>query len=324
MIVRLALLALAVLTMSAGCKDWFSKGDPVVTAETSSRIEALRKDEADFLARRDNLRNQRKSISDEKAALAEKRRQVAAAGGDLKAVDDEEQALLAREAELTELEGQLQQNLDQMFSKYEELAAGAGTGDVARREASVAVREKDFGRREDAVGRREAELAKREAELAARERDLAKREKETCGGGVTTIVQAPAAPAGTRYTKRDVEPVLKKARKKMSEKGILRDDLPTTAQGLEKEATSAMADADFGRAKIAADTFLATVEGMKIDRAFISAKIARLNAAIKAQPPAADKRGEVDDLFRGATGDYGDGKFSSANGKLNKILSIIR
>ena len=101
-------------------------------------------------------------------------------------------------------------------------------------------------------------------------------------------------------------------------------DLPAPAQALEKEATAAMAGADFAKAKFAAEQLLAFVESIRIDRNFIAGKIGRLNTTMKSIKLSEVQRKEVDDLFRGATADYGDGKFPSANGRLNKIYALIR
>ena len=53
------------------------------------------------------------------------------------------------------------------------------------------------------------------------------------------------------------------------------------------------------------------------------AKTGRLHAAIKGKNLSSSKRSQVDKLFRGATANYGDGKSSSANRKLNKIYAAI-
>ena len=289
------------------------------SADDVARVDALRREEGDALSRRDELKREREKVAADRAALAEKRKQVVAAGGDVGAVDEEEKALTAREEALGQQEGQLNQKYETLIRQYEEVAAGAGAGnDIARREAAMAVREKDVARREEA-------LAKREGELSDREKDQAKREKEPCGGGgTTTIVQVPAPVKGAKYDKRDVEPVIARARRAMSDKGLLGSDLPAPAQGLEREATSAMAEGDFGRAKFAADQLVATVDSVKVDKGFVAAKIGRLNALMKGKQLDESARKDVDDLFRGATADYGDGKFGAANGKLNKIYSLVR
>jgi hypothetical protein len=305
--------------LGAACKDKSAGETKTVDPDVASRIQKLQAEEGDVLARRDTIAAERKKVAEDRAALHEKRQKILSEGGDVTSVAKEEEALADREAALADEEAQLNTKIDTLLSQYQEMSVAQGAGnDVARREASMAVREKEVARREDAI-------ARREAELASRERAQAQREKETCGTpAVTTIVQAAPPPKGTKYNKRDVEPVLAKARRKMSDKGLLMSDLPAPAQGLEAEATSAMAEGDFGRAKFAAEQLYATVDSMKIDKSFVVAKINRLNSAMKSKQLAAGPRKEADDLFRGATGDYGDGKFSAANSKLNKIYSLLR
>jgi hypothetical protein len=84
-----------------------------------------------------------------------------------------------------------------------------------------------------------------------------------------------------------------------------------------------MAAGDYGRARLAADQLVASIDSVKIDKAFIVAKINRLNVALRSAKLSTDAKAEVDDLFRDATADYGDGKFAGANGKLNRILTAI-
>lgn len=312
------LLGVGLVLVAAACDS--KKADQGVTkasADMAAKAENLKKEEADLVARRDALQRERKKASADRNALAEKRKAVLAAGGDVAAIDQEEAELASRETALSQEQSELDKKVDTLILQYQEYSAGTGE-DMARREAALALREKDLARREE-------KLSEREGELAGRERAQAQREKETCGvPTTTTIVQTVDAPRGSKYNKRDVEPVLKKARSKMSEKGILASDLPAPAQGLEREANEAMEDGDYGKAKLAADQLLATVESVKIDKAFIAAKIGRLNAAIRGKQLDDAKRKEVEELFRAATADYGDGKFTAANAKLNKIWAIIR
>ncbi len=299
-----------------GAKKKAAPTDQAAVADLAAKTEDLKKDEEDVVSRRDELQRARKKISTDRAALQEKRKQVAAAGGDVAAVDKEEADLADREQSLVDQENTLMSKYDALMAKYESLSTPAGTGDkddTARREAGMAVRESSVAKRED-------RLAEREKELADRERELAKREKETCGAGTTTIVQqVPTPPAGSRYTKKDVEPVLQRARRKMAEKGLLGADLPAQASELEKESTAAMAEGDYGKAKFAADQLYATVDAIKIDKAFVSAKIGRLNAAMRGKQLTAEQQ----QLFQGATADIGDGKFAAANAKLNRIYASL-
>jgi hypothetical protein len=178
--------------------------------------------------------------------------------------------------------------------------------------------------REEELARREAALAEREATLAAREREQARREREALAQPPPPPLAPPAPEAGTRYGRKDVEPLLIAARRKMGDKGLLASDLPAPARHLEREAAAAMASGDFARARFAADQLVATVEATSVDRAFVMAKIGRLNASVKAASLSAEARRRIDDLFREATADYGDGKFGAANGSLNRIYDLLR
>ncbi len=279
----------------------------------AGRIEKLQEEEGDVLARRDELTRAREQVSADRAALDEKRKQVAAAGGDLHAVDDEERALLARERKLVAEERELSRKIQALLTGYQEVTTGAAGGrDLGAREAQVAVREKDFARREK-------EVAQREATLAEREKELARRERDTCSAPAVAAAPAP----GARYTRHDIEPLLTSARRKMVDKGLLESDLPAPALGLEREATAALASGDLGRARLAADQLVATIDNVKIDKAFIVAKINRLNAVLKSAKLGDGARRDADDLFRDATADYGDGKFAAANAKLNRIFALM-
>ena len=77
----------------------------------------------------------------------------------------------------------------------------------------------------------------------------------------TTIIQTVDA-KGSQYTKKDVEPLLSKARSEMAKKGLLRSDLPPAAQGLEKEATDAMKKLIQSKARVAEMVKVAKDEGM--------------------------------------------------------------
>lgn len=303
--------ALAALLLASGCKD---SATAATAGPSAERIETLQAEEGHVLARRDALVRERAEVDAEREALDTKRKEVSAAGGDLKALDAETQALAAREARLAGDEARFRTEMDGLLRGYQQAATGATGKDVASREAQVALREKDFARREQS-------LAEREAQLATREREQARHEREVCPApGPATVA---AAPAVSRYSRKDVEPLLSSARRKMSEKGLLASDLPSPVRDLEREAASAMSSGDFARARFAADQLVATVEELKVDKSFIMAKIGRLNGAIKSAKIEEGSRKQADELFRDATADYGDGKFAAANGKLNRIYALL-
>ncbi|MBT8493364.1 MAG: hypothetical protein KJO07_09935 [Deltaproteobacteria bacterium] len=310
------------LVGAPGCKD----GNQAENGEAAAKVPAvddLAGGEDDLLARRDALLAARNRVRKERTDLSEKLREARAKGSDTAELVARADQLEAEEKRISDEEGQLNESLDAFLRErgelLKQLAAQASAQNRAGAVQTVMVsREKD-------LASRESRLAKREAELARREATLAKREKETCGvGGGTTIIQAPASPSGSKYRKRDVEPMLRRARRDMSKKGILQSDLPAAVRALESEATKAMAKGDYGRAHFAAAQLLASVRGIRVNKNFIAAKINRLNRAIKGKKLSASKNGEVTKLFRQATANFGDGRFSTANGRLNKIHALIR
>lgn len=315
---RAAALALVWFAMvgASGCKG-DAEGKAAPSAETLASSEKAAAAEDEILKRRDALLNTRLELRTKRAELAEKRNAIRAEGGDTSEIDKEAQALLDEESGLVDQEKELNVKLDALLSDrramVSALTAGGEAGGAGR-EASVAAREKDMARREQ-------KLAEREAQLAAREESLATKWKDSCAGGgtTTTIVQTIDA-KGSKYTKNDVAPLLQRARAEMDGKGILKGDLPEPVRDLESEATQAMEKGDYGRAHFAAQQLLGNVKAIKIDKAFIAAKIGRLNAAVKGNTlsPA------IEQLFREATENVADGKFRDANKRLNKIFSEMK
>jgi len=178
--------------------------------------------------------------------------------------------------------------------------------------------------RERTVAQREAAMAERERTLASRERELAQREKDTCSGGQPMIIQQVSAPKGGNYTRKDIEPLLGKARAQMAKKGILGSDLGP-ASGLEAESTKAMAEGDWGKAYLAAAQLAATVDAIKIDRGFITAKYSRLNTRVSANKTLDEPtRQQLTDGMKDVLQKYGDGDFTAANRKLNTLSGLVK
>jgi hypothetical protein len=307
------LLLLIAVVLVGGCKD------SQTGAQGKAADPAAIKQQQDLLARRDALLRSRQEIQDEQQKLEVERAALLQSGADTSEVDKKKEALASQEKELATQESAL---LDQFERQLAELSAlrAAGVDQSAR----VAARETAMASREKTVAGREERVAAREATLADRERKLAQRERDTCSAAApATIIQTVDA-KGSKYNKRDVEPVLRRAREAMASKGVLRGDLPAPAQELEREATEGMAQGDYGSAYLAARTLAATVDSIKIDRAFISAKIGRLSQRMKGVKLEGGKQGQVDALFAEATSRYGDGDFASANRKLNQIVAMIQ
>lgn len=305
-------VVLLMVAVAGGCKDKDKKSTGTVVASANAGDEAL-------IARRDALLKSRQSLKDQKEALVAERAKVIQAGGDTAEIDKKVEELQTQEATLSSQESDIVEQL--MEERKTLLAAAQGGTDAA---AQVAVREQGIAGREKTVAAREDRVAQREAEIAAREKALGIREKETCGAGAapTTIIQTVDA-KGSKYDKRDVEPLLKKARGVMGDRGILLSDLPGNVRELEKEATDAMGDADYGRAYLAANQLFKTVSVLPIDKNFIQAKSARISAAAKGKTLDGGTQKQVDDLFSDATSKFVDGDYKGANKKLNAIWSAI-
>lgn len=295
-----SLLILAALFL-VGCKG---KGG----ASAAPDPEAL-KAQQDLIARRDALMQQRQSMETElgtiDADIAEK-----------KAKNEDTADLEKRKSEIeAKLKGQ-DSDLTSLTSKIDQVVAqGGNAANIATREAAMSTREKSVAQREKEFSDRERQIAKREAELAQRERD-------TCGTAAPMIIQAPPAKEGG-YSKSDVGPLLTKAKDLMRKKGILAADLPGGAQGLENAATDAMGSKDWGKAYFAAQQLYAIVDGIKIDRLFIQAKMGRMNRQVMASKVDEATNQQLTAALSEVTSKYNDGNYAAANTRLNALAQQL-
>jgi DNA repair exonuclease SbcCD ATPase subunit len=299
-------LALATMLLAApACKDKDPAPDPA----------ALRAQQA-LIDRRDALLAARKRTQQERNQLQDELRKTVATGGD---TGEMQRKLDALDSELEEQNDQLADELQTLASKISSIAVATD------KTAGVAAREAEVGGREGRLTSREERVAAREKEVAQRERELLVRERETCSAPTTMIVQAPA-PKGSSYSRRDIEALLTRARAAMGQRGILASDLPSYAQGLEREATRSMAEGDTGKAYLAATQLTATAEAVKIDKDFVKAKINRLQKQISAKGGKLDE--ETNKNLGAGISDvmqkWGDGEFAKANAKLNQLYASLR
>jgi hypothetical protein len=314
-----AAFGLGATLVAGGCKK------PVDTAPIVAEAAGLQQHETDLLGRRGALQRERSKLTEARKELTEKRTQLGHDNAGQAALDEEEKQLTQKESELSGEETVINQKLDELLraradlvQKASQAAQGGGGADPLERAAH---REQGVAEREKSIARREADVAEREKSLADREAKQAKREKDTCGGVVqVATVTKVDPPKGLKYSAHDVEPTYKKALKIMHDRGILAADLPPGSSKLVDETREAMKAADFVRAKYAADQLLATVEDIKIDRNFITAKMARLSGAMRGKK--LDKA--VEGLFQEVTANYGDGRFSDANQKINKLFAQLK
>jgi hypothetical protein len=327
---KVSVLALLLcMTAAAGCKENNKRSDEQLKSIEKADRKLMAK-EQQILSRRGALQRERTRIRDKRAAILSKKMALEEQDTEGRAqLEQQESELASVEARLVKqeitLNKKLQSLLDEKSGLVQKLSTDKSGGAremlAARREHSVALREKD-------LSRREADLARRERELARREQALAVRQAKICPGrgGTVQVVHAAAAPTrgGGGSSRKEVEPVFRAALKAMAAKGILTADLPLGVDRMVGEYRHAVAKKDYSQAKFAADQLLSTVRQMRIDRAFIGAKIGRLSAAIKRTPPKPANRAAVDKLFQEATAAYGDGRFLAANRQLNRIYGKLR
>ena len=299
-IARIVVVAWLVVTAGA-CKD---HGDASAAPDP-----AALKAQQDLMKRRDALLEQRQRLESQRTAVLEQIQKAEASGGDTKELAKQRDALTAQ------IDGQSAE-LGQMSDKLSSLSTKLDSA------AEIAVREDRIAQREGRIAAREASLGERERGLAAREEKLAQREKETCGTAPPMIIQT--AKADGKYTKADVQPLLARARATMTKKGVLLADLPGPAQGLEGESTRAMADGDWGKAYFAAAQLLAMVEAVKIDRAFIQAKTARLSTQVKASKLEETANQQLAGVLSDVMQKYNDGNFAAANVRLNALAAQLK
>jgi len=300
------ILMFSAFVLAAGCKG---KSNDANAAPDPAALKA----QQELMAKRDDLMAQQKKLEGERDKIDEEIKAVSATGGDTS-------ELAKKKAQIeTQLEGQ-STDLTSLTSKLDQVvvATSGNAANVATREASMATREKT-------VAGREKDLSDRERQLAQREATLAQREKETCSvAAAPMIIQQVTAPKGDKYTRKDIEPLLGKARANMAKKGILAGDLPAQVQGLEGEATRAMASGDWGKAYLAAAQLSATIDAIKVDRGFISAKYARLQNRVKSAKLDENVRKQLTDGMQEVLQKYGDGDFGASNKRLNQLFGIVR
>lgn len=311
---------LGAVLSGAGCKK------AVDTAPIVAEAAGLQQHETDLLGRRGALQRERSQLTEARKELSDKRSQLGHGNPGQAALDEEEKKLTQKELELTGEESAINTKLDELLKARAELVRkvsvavqGGAAADPLERAAH---REQGVAEREKALAHREADVAEREKGVADREAKQAKREKEVCGGAVVTVAPLGKvdSPKGGKYAAHDVEPVYKKALKIMHDRGILAADLPPGSSKLVEETREAMKTADFMRAKYAADQLLATVEQIKIDRTFITTKMARLSSSMRGKKLEKN----VEGLFQEATANYGDGRFQDANHKINKLFEQLK
>jgi hypothetical protein len=300
------LLILVVLCLGGGLVGCKNKGE----ASSAPDPEAL-KAQQELIARRDKLLDARKKLQAERDKIDVEIKDIESKGGDA----------TEQKAKLAELESQLETQSSELITmvsgKLDGIQASTDKAtNIAGREAQIASREK-------MVAEREARVAEREKGLVQRDFESAQRWKEACSTGGTPLIIQQAAPKGGNYTQRDVGALVQKAKGLMAKKGIINSDLPGPAQNLESDATSAMKDGDMSKAYFAAAQLVASVEAIQVNRAFIQAKTARLQAQVKSTKLDEATKGELAAILGDVMNSYNNGDFGAANRRLNNLAAKL-
>lgn len=284
----------------------------------------LAEEETSLLANRGKLQRERVRLQDQRANLLTRKLTEEDPSAREK-IEDEESKLVKLEQRLVKQEMQLNKKLESLVERKGSLVNQAKSSGAQVKALLLARREHSLASREKTLAQRETDVARREKLLAERERSFAVRQARLCPGRVTTVVQAAPAPRRSgNYSRADVEPVYKAALSTMRRKGIRVADLPAGIDRMVRDIRHAVSNGKYTKAKYAADQLLGAVRAIRIDRAFIGAKIGRLSAATRRRPPKSGRKAKVAQLFQLATADYGDGRFAAANKKLNRIYGLLR
>ena len=288
----------------AACKN---KGDADAAPDP-----AAVKAQQDLIARRDALLAMRTKLQGERDTVEQQIKETEAKGGDT--------------SDLVKKKSDLDSQIETSTSDLISIASSKldATRQTLDKSAAIAAREAEIASREKMVAEREARVADREKGLVARDAELAARWKDTCQGGGTTIIQQAPVPKGGNLSKKEVSDLIARGKAGMAKKALITSDLPGYAQGLEADALKALNENDTYKASVAATGFVQAVDGITVNKKFISEKMNRLNQAFR-------QKGKMDDASQAQLGAINndvsklviDGDYISASRKLNQAAALL-
>jgi hypothetical protein len=294
---------LLVLTLIGGGSGCSNKGD----AASASPDPAALKAQQELVARRDALLAERKKLESQRDQVETEIKDITAKGGDTTDLVKKR----------TEIETKIQNQVTEVSSvdgKIDQLIAT--TGNMSSRETALALREKDLAAREAAFAARQAEWVKLQDGAAARW-------KEQCSAGGAPMIVLPPPSKGGNYGRSDVEGVYNRAKTVMRQKGLLTSDLGPGA-GAEAEMQQAMSKQDWVAAWAAATQLVRYAEAIKIDKAFINAKMLRLSQRLKAHKPDDALQKQVEAGLSDVANLFVAGNHVAANARLNQLYAQVK
>jgi len=301
------ILVLCLVMSAAGCK---SKGGEAEAAPDPSAVKA----QQELVARRDALLAQKQKLQDESTKLDVEIQKAQGPGGDAKNLED-------LQAKKKAIDTQIQQqdtNLDNASNELSALSSKLDkVGGLAQREAAVA-------QREAAVALREKEAFQKMKDVLAAEGASAERWKEGCNaGGQPMIIQQVAPPKGGTYSRKEVDALVGKAKREMAKKGLMASDLGAQSN-LESEVTKALGESDWTRGFILASQLVQTIDAISVNRAFIGAKVQRLQNRVKSASVDEATQAQLTEGLKDVLQKYGDQDFAAANKKINQLWAAVR
>jgi chromosome segregation ATPase len=331
---------------------WLSLGAAALTACSNDAQEQVAQPEEDLtivveadksriLAEEQELKQKNEAVRSERERLQREREEVSEKLQTLSKKDKKQRDKL--EAEQARLEAEekrvrdqvkafeddrekLQRDKDALLDRIASMTKrGRGGMTIEEREAAIAQREQQ-------VAAREAKLTEREGRIRDIESDAVKVLSDAnrllaelgANAGKTVVVTAAAAPSGKTFNKNDAQRIQRQARTKMSNKGILSEDLPPTARALNEQIESSLGSKDFTAAAEYATQLEQVVDSIIINQEFVKAKMTRLNKAIADQKLDEKRQGKVNGLLQELGEAFTDGHYDSANRKANQIAQVLK
>lgn len=302
----------AVIALCA-CREAPRERDGELTIVVEADKSKLQNEERLLDAKRVNLESDRQRLAAAEEELRQRKAQVGRADADARRrVEEEEAELAARSREIAGRAASLEAEHKELARQKDALLARIASG-VAP--AGDAARERSLAAREAAIAAREAEIAVRETALAAREADVARREPRP--------LVVPGEPGPAALSPRELESRHRAVLADMDRRGILVSDLPPEAQAHNRDIYEARKAGDWPRATLLVERLSAAAAQVKVDRALLERKMARLAEMRQGTRLASDVKAEVERLFESVTRQYNDNQYEKANKDMNRIALIL-
>ena len=109
----------------------------------------------------------------------------------------------------------------------------------------------------------------------------------------------------------------------MQSRGLLEDDLPADARGLDRQIYTAIRRGEYDRAVDMCELLGRAVAAVRVDRAFLDGKLQRVGNLRSRRPMDPTSSAQIDSLLAEVTALAADGDYGSANGRINRIAALL-